>query len=102
MAYNWPDGWNDTRTEKAVHQWVCDTLDVPRYACRVTIDSPEIHGTSLEIFRPLTGKPTADVHEVLARVAQFAPEDDVLSVGRPLEKLTEHKYRLQYLFVAIK
>lgn len=99
MAYTWPDGWNQTRTEKAVHQWVCDRLSMPKKAVRVTIDSPEIHGTSLEVFRPLTSRPTEAVHEVFARVAQFA--DDWLSVGYPDEKTGPNMYRLNYLFVQI-
>lgn len=97
MAYDWPDGWNQTRTEKAIHSWVCDRLNMPKKSVRVTVDSPEIHGTSLEVFRPLTSRPTKAVHDVFGRVSPFA--DEWLSVGYPAEKLGPATYRLHYLFV---
>lgn len=100
MSYDWPEGWNETRTEKAVHQWVSDTLGVPKYAVRCSIDSDGGPlGVELDIFRPLTGKPTEKVHEVFARVAQFTSEDQALIVGRPLEKTGHRTMRLQYMNV---
>ena len=97
MAYSWPDGWNATRTEQAVHGWVCETLDMPKKAVRVTIDSPEVHGTSLVVFRPLTTRPTDAVHAVFGRISPFA--DEWLSVGYPDEKVGPNTYTLNYLFV---
>jgi hypothetical protein len=100
MAYSWPDGWNDTRTEQAVQAWVCDRLNVPKKSVRVSIDSesgPQF--VSLDIFEPLTAKPTAAVHDVLGRVSQFATGRDVLHVGLPKEKTGDRTYRLKYLFV---
>jgi len=102
MSYNWPDGWNDTRTEKAAQQWICDRLSTPRKSVRVSIDSdPGPLGVCVDIFDHLGAKPTDALHEVFARLAQFATEDDVLTVGYPLEKTGKNTYRLQYLFVTI-
>lgn len=91
MAYDWPAGWNETRTERAVQQFVCDTLNVPKYACRCAIDN-EHHGSTprIQIFKPLTGKRTADVHEVFGRLVTFA--DPWLFVDVPEEKVDERTY----------
>jgi len=95
MVYDWPSGWNETRTEKAVQRWVCERLSVPKYAVRCSIDSEEVLGVVLDIFKPLTGKPTDAVHEVLARVAQFTSDDQALVVGRMQEKTGHRKMRLR-------
>lgn len=103
MAYDWPPGWNESRTEKAVQQWVCDRLNVPKYAVRVGIDSEGGPlGVELDIFKPLGEKPTSDVHEVFARIAQFTNDDQALVVGRPLEKTGERTMRLRYMNVWIE
>jgi len=102
MAYNWPTGWNETRTEKAAQEWICDRLSVPKNAVRVSIDSEGGPiGTCIDIFDYLGAKPTRVVHEVFARLAQFATGDDVLTVGYPYDKTGDYSYRLQYLFVTI-
>jgi len=105
MAYDWPPGWNETRTEKAVQQWVCDTLDVPKYAVRCSIDNDTASKPSVasaqpvvQIFRPLTGKPTTNVHAVFGRLVAFA--DRTLRVAVPKERTGAHSYRLRRIYVS--
>jgi len=103
MAYDWPAGWNDTRTEKAVQQWICDTMDVPKYAVRCSIDSDELptHRQPaqpiVQIFHPLTGKRTAVVHTVFGRLVTFG--DPYLRVEIPKEKTGPQMYRLRTVLV---
>jgi hypothetical protein len=102
MAYDWPAGWNDTRLENAVHEWVCDTLDVPKYACRVQIDNQHARIPKVQIFKPLTGKATADVHRVFARLVPFARKQGPctwLRVGVPERRIDEYTYELRYIDV---
>jgi len=102
MSYNWPEGWNETRTEKAAQAWVCERLSVPKNSVRVSIDSDGGPiGACIDIFDHLGAKPTEAVYEVFARLAQFATGDDVLTVGYPKEKTGDYTYRLQYLWVTI-
>lgn len=104
MAYDWPEGWNETRTERAVQGFVCDTLSVPKYAVRCSVDNDVQEGgypadaqPIVEIFKPLGGKKTEDVHAVFGRLLPFA--DHALRIGVPEERTGKHSFRLRYVFV---
>lgn len=97
MAYDWPDGWNETRTEKAVQQWICDLLDVPKYAVRCAIDNEHRTDAVVQIFKPLTGTRTELVHQVFGRLEPFA--EHVLRVDVPEEKTAEHTYRMRRVYI---
>jgi hypothetical protein len=102
MAYDWPKGWNGTRTARAVQQWICETLSVPKYAVRCTIvgdgKQPDgVVGTTVQIFKPLTGKRTELVHEVFGRLVGFAKYR--LCVDIATERVGEHTYRTTRVYV---
>jgi hypothetical protein len=96
MAYNWPDGWNESRLEKAVQGFVCDTLGEPKKSVRAQLEKPVWR---VDIFAPLTPKPTADVHEVFGRLSGIPPDNAALTVGYMKEKVKANTYRLQTINV---
>jgi hypothetical protein len=98
VAYDWPPGWNDSHLERALQHWICERLDVPKYAVRVSIDSDGgTIGPEVDIFKPIGEKPTEAVLEVMARVAQFGKPE--VAIGLPLEKTGERTWRLSYSWV---
>jgi len=94
MAYNWPDGWNETYLEKAVQEFVCDRLSEPKKAVRAQLEDPVYE---VDIFAPLTPKPTEALHEVFGRLSGLPPDSTALTVGYMKEKTGENTYRLQFL-----
>jgi len=92
---------NDTRTEKAVQNWVSDKLGVARKRIGVEIDGPNSPPwVNLTIGAPLTGKPTDALHEVFGRVGAFAQEGEGLIVGHPSR--TSGRIGLRYFVVHVE